>query len=1028
VSLLAVLMSTVLAAVPAAAYWTASGSGGASAATSTLAPPTDLTVPASVISDVDISWTPGTGGVVPQGYVVTRYAADASPAPACGTSPAQPGPAQLVTGTTCTDEDVPNGQHTYVVTAVYNTWTAASLPSGAVEVTNATQLGFVGQPSDTLTTTPITPPVTVALQAGDGSTVAAEGVPVTVSVTPSVNSIPVPLSGTPTVQTGGDGIAVFDDLAIQPPGSYTLTATGPGLTEAVSEPFTVLPPPLLDDAARFSVLGRTGVVSTGATRVSGDVGVSQGSTVTGFPPGVVAGDIHVGDAAEESAQADLDQTHTQLTALEPTNDYPGGDLGGFTLTPGVYYTGAALAVTGEVTLDGEGDPNAVFVLQVGAALNTAAASLVTLTNGAQAANVYWVALGAVGTGADSSFSGQILTRGAITLGARSTLIGRALSRGTVTLGANVIRFTQALPPSITIDGGATAVTKDTTPTITGTTSAAIGRTVTVSVATQSLTTTVGSGGIWSVTAASLVAGEYQVVAKVRDAAGNAATAAQTLTVEVNPDPVVLGTAGAYSVLAVTSVVNTGATTLSGDLGVSPGGSVSGFPPGTVSGEVHLGDTAAVAAQTDLLTAIGDASGRAPHSELSGDLGGRTFHAGVRHSTTALALTGTVTLDGENDPDAVFIFQADAAFDTAASSVVNLVNGAQAGNVFWVVQGAAGTGASTLFAGTIMARGAVSLGAGTELIGRALSRGSVTMAGNPIRFTVALPPTITINGDAAATTQDATPTISGTTTVASGRPVTVTVAGQALTTTVQPGGVWSVTATTLAAGAHPVVAKAKDAAGNGATTTQSLTVEVSPDPVALGTAAGFSVLAGTAVANSGPTDVSSDVGVSPGGVVGGFPPGIIGGQLHVNDDAAVSAQNALLAAITDASGRTAHTEVTGDLGGRTFGVGVHHSTAALALTGTVTLDGRGDPNAVFIFQGDAALNTAAGGTVVLTNGAQASNVFWVVDGAVGTGANTSFAGTILSSGAVTFGDGTSLVGRVLSRDGVTLANNTISDTP
>ncbi|HSV38283.1 MAG TPA: ice-binding family protein, partial [Nocardioidaceae bacterium] len=100
-------------------------------------------------------------------------------------------------------------------------------------------------------------------------------------------------------------------------------------------------------------------------------------------------------------------------------------------------------------------------------------------------------------------------------------------------------------------------------------------------------------------------------------------------------------------------------------------------------------------------------------------------------------------------------------------------------------------------------------------------------------------------------------------------------------------------------------------------------------------------------------------------------------------------------------------------------------AALALTGTVTLDGEGDPGAVFIFQTGAAFNTAAGSAVNLVNGAQAANVFWIVTGAAGIGANTTFAGTILTEGAATLGAGTVLAGRVLSRGGVTLGACTVN---
>jgi hypothetical protein len=154
----------------------------------------------------------------------------------------------------------------------------------------------------------------------------------------------------------------------------------------------------------------------------------------------------------------------------------------------------------------------------------------------------------------------------------------------------------------------------------------------------------------------------------------------------------------------------------------------------VLGAFHAGDPAAATAQDDLLAALTDAASRTPHTQIAGDLGGQTFHVGVHHMTAALALTGTVTLDAEDNPDAVFIFQTDAALDTAAGSTVFLANGAQASNVFWVVTGAAGTGADSSFAGTILAHGAITLGARSDLVGQALSRGTVTLADTDVSWT------------------------------------------------------------------------------------------------------------------------------------------------------------------------------------------------------------------------------------------------------------------------------------------------------
>ena len=200
-------------------------------------------------------------------------------------------------------------------------------------------------------------------------------------------------------------------------------------------------------------------------------------------------------------------------------------------------------------------------------------------------------------------------------------------------------------------------------------------------------------------------------------------------------PVALGSAEPYLVLGGIGVTNTGATVLSGDLGVSPGTAIVGFPPGIAAGATHAGGPQAAQAQTDLLTAYNDAAGRSPTTpDFAGDQNGKTFTPGVHHTGAAFGLTGTLTLDGQGDPNAVFIFQVGAALNTAAGSTVTLINGAQASHVFWQVLGAAGTGASSSFSGTIMALGAITIGAGTAVTGRALSRGgTVTLATNTFTF-------------------------------------------------------------------------------------------------------------------------------------------------------------------------------------------------------------------------------------------------------------------------------------------------------
>src|SRR5665647_2059911 len=121
-------------------------------------------------------------------------------------------------------------------------------------------------------------------------------------------------------------------------------------------------------------------------------------------------------------------------------------------------------------------------------------------------------------------------------------------------------------------------------------------------------------------------------------------------------PVNLGTAGTFVVLAGSTVTNTGSSVITGNLGLSPGTAVTGFPPGVVTGTMHVADAVALQAQNDLTTAYNDAAGRASNGSAGSDLGGQTFTPGVYKATSSLGLTGTVTLNGLGNPNAVFIFQ------------------------------------------------------------------------------------------------------------------------------------------------------------------------------------------------------------------------------------------------------------------------------------------------------------------------------------------------------------------------------------
>lgn len=148
----------------------------------------------------------------------------------------------------------------------------------------------------------------------------------------------------------------------------------------------------LGSAETFAVLGASTVTNTGASQISGDVGVSPGTAITGFPPGIVTnGALHAGDAVATQAHADFATAYNAYAGLPspPANNLSGADLGGTTLTPGVYKFNTSATSGGMLTLDAQNDPNAHFVIQIGTTLITTSASSVLLKNGADARNVYF---------------------------------------------------------------------------------------------------------------------------------------------------------------------------------------------------------------------------------------------------------------------------------------------------------------------------------------------------------------------------------------------------------------------------------------------------------------------------------------------------------------------------------------------------------------------------------------------------------------------------------------------------------------
>jgi hypothetical protein len=564
-------------------------------------------------------------------------------------------------------------------------------------------------------------------------------------------------------------------------------------------------------AAPFAVLSGASVGNTVSapadphpTTLYGDLGVSAAAgAITGFPPGIVVGTQYPSGAAPVvSAHAAMVAAYDNAAARTSTAALA-ADLIGATVEPGVHRNAGAVGNTGTVTLDGLGLADSVFIFQVGGAFSMAAGAKVVLINGAQASNVFWQANGAGTLGAGAEFAGTLLALDAISVGALTSVNGRLLARtGAIALDGN---YVYSNPPTLSIDGGDVASAVESAPAISGTTNATVGAVVTVTIGSQTLDATVQAGGTWTVTTAPLPDATYAVTASVSDDVGNVGTDTQNLTIDT-VDPVVTIDGGA------TVTTNDPTPTITGATDVAAGRIVT-----VVIGSQTLTTLVQGGGQWNVTpTSLPDGlhAVSASVTDLAGNPGNASQSLTVDTAAPAITITGGPTAL-TNDPTPTIT---GTAADAGTSTVTVVVSGQTMTSP--VLVGAWSVTAAALASSTHHVSASVTDPAGN------------TAAATQFLTVDTVAPSIAISGSAAALTNDSTPTITGSTSATAGTTVTVTVAGQTLTTLSQGDGTWNVTPNAIGDATHVVSASVTDPAGNTGTANQDLTVDTAAPAITI----------------------------------------------------------------------------------------------------------------------------------------------------------------------------------------------------
>jgi tetrahydromethanopterin S-methyltransferase subunit B len=736
-------------------------------------------------------------------------------------------------------------------------------------------------------------------------------------------------------------------------------------------------PIALGSATTFAVLAGSTVTSTGGSTVNGDLGVSPGTTLTGAP--TVNGTTHLGDPAAAQAQLDLTTAYNDAAGRTVGAIGVAGNLGGQTLTPGLYKSTSSLEVSsGDLTLDAQGDANAVFIFQMASTLTTTASRQVILSGGAKAANIFWQVGSSATLGTGSVLKGNILALTSITLTTGATLEGRALAgNGAVTLDSNTV--------GLGIPADTTRPTVSSTDPANAATGVAINKKIAATFSESMDPSTISTTNFILKQGTTPVAGTVTYV-------GTTATFAPASALAINTT---------YAGMITTGVKDLAGNAMASAFGWS---FTTGSGSDTTAPTVSFTDPASAATGVAVNKKIA-----ATFSEAMDPLTISTASFTLQQGTTPVA--GTVTYAGTT---ATFAPASGLAANTVYTATIttgarDLAGNPLLSNFAWSFTSGATVDTTRPTVSSTAPGNAATGVAVNQSISATFSEAMNPTTINTADFTVAGPGATPVTGTVAYDVNSKIATFTPSSNLAQGTLYTATIttgvqdlAGNALASNFA----WSFTTT-------------------GSTSGQA--------PVALGSAATFGVLAGSTVTSTGGTTVNGDLGVNPGTTVTGFStidggPGIVNGTIHLGDPAAAQAQLDLTTAYNDAAGRTVGAiGVAGNLGGQTLTPGLYKSTSSLEISsGDLTLDAQGDANAVFIFQMASTFTTTTGRQIILSGGASAANIYWQVGSSATLGTTSVFKGNILAYTSITVTTGAAVEGRLLARNGaVTLDSNTIT---